>query len=126
MANKIESSLENSPAPAASPATRSRGRPRKVDDALRRKICVLVAIGCDLRQAAIHAGCSYPTIRRESLRHAEFRLRLRQALKLKAQVNARCSVDSQYRHSISELQQRLCVTPADSTDRPNTATTQPF
>ena len=47
------------------------------------------------------------------------------ALKLKAQVNARCSVDSQYRHSISELQQRLCVTPADS-DRPNTATTQPF
>jgi hypothetical protein len=54
-----------------------------VDEALRRKICVLVSIGCDLRQAAIHAGCSYPTIRRETLRHAEFGRRLRQALKLK-------------------------------------------
>jgi hypothetical protein len=96
-----------------------------VDEATRRKICVLVSIGCDLRQAAFHAGCSYPTIRRETMRHAEFRLRLGQALKLKAQVNARCSVDSQYRHSISELQQRLCASPAKPTEDPNTATTQP-
>ena len=46
---------------ADAPAARSRGRPRKVDDATRRKICVLVSIGCDLQQAAYYAGCSYPT-----------------------------------------------------------------
>jgi hypothetical protein len=125
MANTIETSLEISPATAASPATRGRGRPRKVDEATRRKICVLVSIGCDLRQAAFHAGCSYPTIRRETMRHAEFRLRLRQALKLKTEINARCSVDSQYRHSISELQKRLCVTPTDFNEDPTTANTQP-
>ena len=74
------------PSTPAPPAVRRRGRPRKVDDAKRRKVYALVAVGCDLRQAARYAGCSYPTIRRETLRHPEFRERLRQALRNKAQI----------------------------------------
>jgi hypothetical protein len=106
----------NDSAPAAPAAARSRGRPRKLDDAKRRKICVLVSIGCDLRQAACYAGCSYPTVRRETLRHPEFRRVLRQAMKMKTEVNSLRGSDCQLDHSISELQQKLCIPPADAVD----------
>jgi hypothetical protein len=111
--------------PFAPPAARSRGRPRKVDDARRRKICVLVSIGCDLRQAAYYAGCSYPTIRRETLRHPEFRHRLRQAMKMKAEINTLRGSNSKLDQNISELQQKLCIAPADSIDDRLTATARP-
>jgi hypothetical protein len=103
---------------SALPAARSRGRPRKVDDATRRKICVLVSIGCDLRQVAHYAGCSYPTIRRETLRHPEFRRVLREAMRMKAQINRQRRSDRQLDHNLSELQQRLCIEPAHAVDNP--------
>ena len=108
--------LTTESSPADAPAARSRGRPRKVDDATRRKICVLVSIGCDLQQAAYYAGCSYPTIRRETLRHPEFRLRLRQAMKMKTEINSLRGSDCELNRSISELQQKLCIAPANSVD----------
>ena len=101
-------------APAAPPPARIRGRPRKIDGAKRRKVCVLVSIGCDLRQAAYYAGCSYPTIRRETLRHPEFRHRLRQAMKMKAEINSLRGSNSQLDHNLSELQQKLCIPPTDA------------
>jgi hypothetical protein len=100
----------------AAPATRRRGRPRKVDDAKRRKICVLVSIGYDLRQAAQMAGCSYPTIRRETLRHPDFQNRLRQAMKLKSEINAQRDFDRQLDHTISQLRQKLCIAPDNPLD----------
>jgi hypothetical protein len=102
--------------PPVPSAARSRGRPRKVDDAKRRKVCALVSIGCDLRQAAYYAGCSYPTIRRETLRHPEFRRILRQAMKMKSEVNSLRGSNSQLDHNIAELQQMLCNRSADSND----------
>jgi hypothetical protein len=108
--------LTTESSPADSPVARSRGTPRKVDDATRRKICVLVSIGCDMQQAAYYAGCSYPTIRRETLRHPEFRGVLRQAMKTKAEINALRGSNDQLHHTVTELQQELCVPPSDSRD----------
>ncbi len=108
--------LTTESATADAPTARSRGRPRKVDDATRRKICVLVSIGCDLQQAAYYAGCSYPTIRRETLRHPEFRLRLRQTMKMKTEINSLRGSDCELNRSISELQRTLCLAPANSVD----------
>jgi hypothetical protein len=102
--------------PPAVPAARSCGRPRKVDEATRRKICVLVSIGCDLSEAANHVGCSYPTIRRESLRHPEFRRMLRQAMTMKAEINSLRGSKSQLNQTVTELQQKLCAYPANSVD----------
>jgi hypothetical protein len=98
--------------PPAAPAARRRGQPRKVDDAKRRKICAMVAIGCDLRQAARDAGCSYPTIRRETLRHPEFRDKLRRAMRNKAEINALRGSSSRLDRMLSEIQQKLRISPA--------------
>ena len=72
--------------------------------------------GCDLKKAASHAGCSYPTIRRETLRHSEFRHKLRQALKMKAEINSLRGSNKQLNHTLIELQQKLGVPPSDSRD----------
>jgi hypothetical protein len=111
--NTATNTTDSSP---SAPAVRRRGRPRKVDDAKRRKICVFVSIGYDLRQAAQLAGCSYPTIRRETLRHPEFQHRLSQAMKLKSEINTQRVFDRQLDHTISQLRQKLCIAPENSLD----------
>jgi hypothetical protein len=58
---------------------RSRGRPRKLDEAKRRQVCALIAAGGELSQAAQFVGCCTNTIRREAERHPEFRHQLSQA-----------------------------------------------
>ena len=116
LTDTAESSPPVFPSSPATPAPRSRGRPRKVDDAARRKTCVLVSIGCDLRPTAYYAGCSYPTIRRETLRPPEFRRILRQAMKIKAEINSLRGSDSQLDHTICELQRKPCIDPDDAVD----------
>jgi hypothetical protein len=74
----------------------------------------LVSIGCDLRQAANYAGCSYPTIRRETLRHPEFRRVLHHAMKMKAEIKLLRGSNRQLDQTISELKDKLCIAPADS------------
>jgi hypothetical protein len=105
----------DSPAPAPSIARR-RGRPQKIDDARRSRICAMVALGCDLRQAARLAGCSYPTIRRETLRHPVFRDKLRRAMKNKAQINSLRGSSSRLDRMLSDIQQKLRLGTANRVD----------
>ncbi len=97
------------PIAPALPVARGRGRPRKVDDATRSRICAMVSIGCNLPQAARHAGCSYPTIRRETLRNAEFREKLRRAVRKKLEINSLRRGDSELDRSLSELHKKLAI-----------------
>jgi hypothetical protein len=55
------------------------GRPRALDDAKRREICVLLTAGYSLVSVAEHVGCSRRTISRELDRNAEFADRFRRA-----------------------------------------------
>jgi hypothetical protein len=86
---------------------------------------VLVSIGCHVSDAAKRVGCSYPTIRRESLRHPEFRRMLRQAMKMKAEINTLRSSNSQLNHTVTELQQKLCAPPSVSRDDEGPPSTKP-
>jgi hypothetical protein len=76
----------------------------------------MVALGCDLREAARHIGCSYPTIRRETLRHPEFRDKLRRAMRNKAQVNSLRGSSSRLDRMLSDIQQTLRLGPANRVD----------
>ena len=80
-------------APAAPPPARIRGRPRKIDGAKRRKICVLVSIGCDLRQAPFYAGCRIPRSAAKPCGIPNFDTDSAKPLKMKAEINARSSVE---------------------------------
>jgi hypothetical protein len=52
---------------------RTPGRPRKIDEAKRREICALIAVGCGIEAAARYVGCSAATVRRELDRDEDFR-----------------------------------------------------
>jgi len=50
-----------------------------LDEAKKREIAVILAVGCTRRTAALFVGCHVDTIRRTAQRDAEFDARLRQA-----------------------------------------------
>lgn len=60
-------------------AKRKVGRPPVLDEAKRREICAILAVGCSRRTAAFYVDCSVNTIRRTALRNAEFAAQLRRA-----------------------------------------------
>jgi hypothetical protein len=76
----------------------------------------MVAFGCDLRQAAHLAGCSYSTVRRETLRHPEFRDKLGRAMRMKAQLNSLRGSSSHLDRMVSEIQQKLRIGPTNRVD----------
>lgn len=55
------------------------GRPRALDNAKRREICVLIAAGYPMVIVAEHVGCSRRTIRRELERNPQFEESFRRA-----------------------------------------------
>jgi hypothetical protein len=55
------------------------GRPRALDDTKRREVCALISAGCGIAAAAKFVGCNPVTIRRESMRNADFFEDLRKA-----------------------------------------------
>jgi hypothetical protein len=56
-----------------------RGQPRALDDEKQKTVCLLVAAGASLRQAAHFVDCDPKTIRREARRNDDFRCQLAKA-----------------------------------------------
>ncbi len=54
-------------------------------------------------------GCSYPTIRRETLRNAEFREKLCRAVSKKLEVSALRRCDRELDRALSELHKKLAI-----------------
>lgn len=71
--------------PSPDPATRGPGRPRTLDDTKRRQICVLIASGCTIADAARVVRCAVSTIHRERKQNKKFRAQLRRA-EMRAQM----------------------------------------
>lgn len=72
--------------PASTPESPGPGRPRVLNDAKRRQICVLVASGCTIADAARTVRCAVSTIHRERKQNKKFRTQLRRA-EMRAQMH---------------------------------------